>query len=867
MRRTAILILVLATASLAARADHITGGEMFFRLVSSNGANNTYAVTLKLFKWCESNRQLVNPGIISVFNKSSNLRITDLSVPIMRIETLRLDNTNKCITDPPRVCYEVAYFEFTVQLPVSVDGYILSFQVVYRISGITNFVPNNNNIGATYIGEIPGTAAETTGPANNSARFTGSDMVVVCAGNSFSYSFAADDSDGDLLSYSFCDAYQGGSGGFNREAIPPAAPPYASVPYSGTFTGNSPLGSNVRIDPNTGMITGIAPQSGIYVVTVCVNEIRNGKIIATQRKDLQLNITSCTIASASLEPEIMVCGETRSVALKNLSTSPLINTYNWDFIDQKGNSIYSSNASSAEFTFPDTGLYRIRLAINRGQDCADSSESIARVYPGFKPDFNYDGICLNRPTAFKDATTTVYGSVNSWQWIIEPPIGIFNSKNPDYHFTSLGRKNVQLIVSNTNGCIDTVSKDLSIVDKPPLGLGFNDTLICANDPLQLQANASGRFSWSPQTAMVNSMSASPRVSPASTTMYYVDLDDGGCTNRDSVLVRVVNKVDLEIMNDSVVCSNDPASLWVRSNGLRYSWSPAEVLDNPVIANPHARVNKETRFTVIASIGGCSAAEEVTLRAVPFPVADAGPDTTICFNSSVILKGNISGSSFFWSENIDASSRTMLEPMARPASSSLYILSVYDTAGCPKPGLDTCMVTVLPKVEPFAGRDTSVIIGQPLQLNASGGTGYLWTPSYALNASNIPNPLALFQQSSEGILYTVHVSNEAGCTDSASIRVKVFNSMAEVFVPNAFTPNGDGKNDRLNFVTAGIQKVESFTIYNRWGQLVYSSISNEAGWSGDLGGNPATSGTYVWIVKAIDFNGNPYLKKGTVTLIR
>jgi len=125
--------------------------------------------------------------------------------------------------------------------------------VVYRITGISNLIVGYGNVGATYVGEIPGDGSVADGPRNNSAQFTGSDLVIVCANNPFSYSFVAKDADGDKLRYHFCEAYQGGTGNA-ATSFPPAPPPYESVPYGGIYSGSSPLGPGVTINSVTGLI-------------------------------------------------------------------------------------------------------------------------------------------------------------------------------------------------------------------------------------------------------------------------------------------------------------------------------------------------------------------------------------------------------------------------------------------------------------------------------------------------------------------------------------------------------------------------------------------------------------------------------------
>ncbi|HET9431965.1 MAG TPA: T9SS type B sorting domain-containing protein, partial [Chitinophagaceae bacterium] len=211
--------------------------------------------------------------------------------------------------------------------------------------------------------------------------------------------------------------------------------------------------------------------------------------------------------------------------------------------------------------------------------------------------------------------------------------------------------------------------------------------------------------------------------------------------------------------------------------------------------------------------------------------------------------------------------SILNPVATPPGTTSFVLSVLSNQGCPKPGRDTVLVTVLPKIAAFAGHDTSIIVGQPLQFNAQGGIDYIWSPSTGLSNINIPNPVGSYDGSFDSIRYKVQVFNAAGCYDSAFITVKIFKTAPSVFVPSAFTPNNDGLNDRVRPIAVGIQKINYFRIYNRWGQLVFSTTTNGYGWDGRIGGDPQGTNVFVWLVSAVDYLGKPYFKKGLVTLIR
>jgi gliding motility-associated-like protein len=594
-----------------------------------------------------------------------------------------------------------------------------------------------------------------------------------------------------------------------------------------------------------------------------VQEIRNNTVIATQRKDIQITITSCSIAAATLLPGYSLCGDTKTINIANLSNSPLIKTYNWEFIDASGAPLYTTRQQQPNYTFPDTGIYKVKLVINSSDECSDSATTTVKVYPGFVPGFDYSGVCMTKPTLFTDTSVSVYGTVNSWSWDFGDNTGVGNVSNlqdPSYTYATAGIKNVRLIAADSKGCIDTIINTVAIVDKPPLTPAFRDTLICTPDSIQLSAAGNGIFVWSPDIFMNSSNPSTPVVAPPVTTKYYVDLNDNGCLNRDSVIINVVDHVDLQAMADTTICTGDPITLNIISNGLKYSWAPASQLNNAAEKTPVAITSNATVYEVLVAIGSCSAKEDILVSTVDYPLALAGNDTLICFQTSAQLHGFTDGSVFSWNPQASLQFANSLDPVAHPAATTSYVLTANDTKGCPKPGRDTITVTVLPAINAHAGNDTAVVVGQALQLNATGGIAYLWSPATGLSATNIANPTALYTAPSEGILYTVLAYNEAGCVDSASLTVKVFSTMPEVFVPTAFTPNGDGRNDVLKPIAVGMQRIELFNIYNRWGQLVFSTAVNGKGWNGTVNGQQQGAGTYVWMVKAIDYNGGHTYKK-------
>jgi len=895
MKKNFVLVLLLFI-SVPCFALHIAGGELYYKYVGPGATANTdrYTITLRLFREChpvvpagQAAAPMPSEVELGIFTNNNELGsgtvYKTLFVPRTKDDFLSLQSPLVCIVNPPEICYEIGYFTTTMDLPQTDYGYTIAYQTCCRSFIILNVQffdlpgpPNNRGEGATYTCVIPGT--KTLGKEhNNSAVFDVKDTVLVCENKKIRLDFSASDADhnnpsyADSLSYSFCNAYNRGDA-LNSSDIAPSNPPYQSVVYTGGYSGASPMGTDVAIDPQTGIISGTIGGAGGYVVTVCVAEWRHGKIIGIHRKDFLLRVTACDFAAADLKPSYITCNG-YALDFKNESTSSAIKSYFWDFGDPNNPAKDTSIQPTPTYTYTDTGEYTVKLVINKGQQCTDSATTIAKVYPGFVPDFSVKGSCLQTPYYFTDLSTTRYGEIDSWTWKFGDGTGS-DTTNPVHSYTSAGLKAVTLTVTNTKGCIEDLEKQVDIRDRPAIYLPFRDTLICNQDVLQLSATADfpGIFTWSPNTNITSVNSPRPKVNPTDTITYYVSFSDGkGCDNTDSVKINVVDSAFVHLGRDTVICLTDTIQLIPQTNALYFNWQPALYIDSPQAKMPFVAPLATTTYTVTAKVSDrCIAKDDITIQEIPYPQANAGPDVVICYNKSVKLSATIKGSTFAWSPANSLYNANTLTPTAGPQSTTTYTLTVYDTLtrpNCPKPMVDYVTVKVSPKVIAFAGNDTSVVIGQPVQFTATGGISYTWQPATGLNDPNIFNPIGTYQAGTTSVTYQVRVLDSNGCAGYDDVTVKIFQTAPEIFVPTAFSPNGDNTNDILYITVAGLKQFDYFRIYNRWGNMVYSTTNPSLGWDGTFGGYKQPPGTYVFAAHGTDYLDKPVFRKGTLVLIR
>lgn len=294
-------------------------------------------------------------------------------------------------------------------------------------------------------------------------------------------------------------------------------------------------------------------------------------------------------------------------------------------------------------------------------------------------------------------------------------------------------------------------------------------------------------------------------------------------------------------------------------------APVSTAQNPQLTNlppgPHV-----LRLEVASNYGCASTPVQKTFIIKPAPVVTASVDGS-CANEPVTFTAQqidnatmISSWTWDFGDGQSGAGQQSLHSYREGGNYDAY-LTATATNGC----------TATPRVIPVAidliaadaGNDTVVIENQPFQLNGSGGGSYSWSPAVGLDNPSVANPVALLQ---DDILYTLTVTSANGCSDEDQVAITVFKGSA-IYVPTGFTPNNDGTNDRLKPHYVGIKTLDYFMVYNRWGQIIYSSKNTGESWNGLFQGMPQPTGAYVWRIRAMDYVGKVYDLQGTTTLIR
>jgi len=551
-------------------------------------------------------------------------------------------------------------------------------------------------------------------------------------------------------------------------------------------------------------------------------------------------------------------------------------TYTWDFGDWT-----SSNIGSPTHVYPNPGTYVVTLTARgaTGNTCTLSiSQTIIVNY--FNPHFQIAPLYVSKGTCPPVLAQFTNTSINysSVAWDFGDGSGAGNLNYPSHVYTKPGAYQVTLFVYASGGLIAKYT-DSVFVRQPSASVTAKTPAVCVNQPEQLQSQAKGALNFvfdygdGAVSSGLDSGVTHVYTQPGDYTAQLVVTDTVGC----SVAANAPVSVRVKPLPTISVSPADPHACLGRgvvltaSGASTYSWTPVTGLDDAASSAPVASPTVNTTYQVVATDdNGCVGQGSVNVKVVFPEQLSVTPDSTgLCLGDTLRLHAQ--GTDVFeWIGDIDGlSSTTSANPLAKPAQTAHYRVVGSDAYACFS---DTAMVTltVLPLPTVNGGGGVEVLVGTPVVLAATGSADIVrweWTPADYLSCTDCAQPVCTPKKPE---LYQVLVTNDVGCHARDTVPVKLLCIEANVRIPEGFSPNGDGHNDRFNIL--GIGEVDHLVIYDRWGVKVferdhYYTADVGAQWDGTFHGQPAPTGVYVYFVQMSCPSGGSFTRRGTVVLVR
>jgi gliding motility-associated-like protein len=469
--------------------------------------------------------------------------------------------------------------------------------------------------------------------------------------------------------------------------------------------------------------------------------------------------------------------------------------------------------------------------------------------------------------------------ITSYQWTFGDGTSS-TSAAPQHHFQQPGLYSIQLIAVSSNGCRDTATliDGIKLLEKPDIKIN-GDSTSCVPATIYLNGqvmngNAS-TLGW--QWSLGNGNSFAGPQPPAQTyaadgnyTISVIVAAPNGC--RDTALhsLTVFPLPSTNAGEDRSICRGESIQLSA-TGASNYIWSQHPSLACTSCATPLVSPTENLVYTVTGTNSfGCSSRDSVMINVKQPFILKVGDRDTICLGESVKLMAS-GADQYSWYPSTGIQNSNMGNTIALPQQTTTYHVIATDDQHC---FTDTAEVDIkvwpLPTVN--AGADQELIVGDALKLTSASSTdvtSWQWSHDGTLSCSTCPITLAKPKHTTT---YTLKVTNDGGCVAQDHVTVNVICNNGNLFLPNTFSPNGDGMNDRFYPSGKGITMIKYLRVYNRWGQVVYERTgfnANDAsiGWDGTFKGEVLPPDVYVYACEVVCQNNEVLSYKGDITLLR
>ncbi len=554
----------------------------------------------------------------------------------------------------------------------------------------------------------------------------------------------------------------------------------------------------------------------------------------------------------------------------NFTNTSYITTTNaqcfWDF----GNGITSSNCNPS-ITYNHGGIYNVTLIISDTASCnlADTIIKQVAVIEGHRDTLQEKAIC--KGDIVQIGLTPVTDPSATYLWNNGSSLSNFTISNP---FANPANSTYYTLLFSNGICTDTLVQRVKVYDiSADAG---NDTTLCfSNITLTAKTNYTGlNYQWSSNPYFTDTLNTNLSDSLLTTTIngptiFYVKVSHNSlnCYDIDSIKVEPRIVLNNNILEPPKCFGDSNGSIAINPNGgigpYNFNWSSGQTT---------ATINqlKTGNYTVtVTDQDGCFAITTVQLPEPPLLTSTKAQLNIPCANTCIGKAwGNPIGGTppYQWQWN-DASTQT-----TNPALNlcdGTYSVTITDNNLCKTFDTITLIDSSIYIIINAQVANDTIYEGQSTQItstNFGNNYTYTWTPTIGLSNATIPNPIA---SPTVSTTYYITVRDIWGCEWTDTVFIFVIDVICEepyIYVPNAFTPNGDGKNDIL-YVRSSVGYSMDFKIFNRWGELVFQSSDVNNGWDGTYKGRVLEPGVFDYYLSLTCYNRQIFVKKGNITLIR
>jgi gliding motility-associated-like protein len=815
---------VVLFSTLHGWSTHIVGGDIFYKHVGSN----RYEITVKVYFDClnGSAQAIQSDNVIYVGQYDARTNRYEKKYTFFRTGPRRLNDglVYACASAQTNACVDEYVYKQTITVDPGFFGKILAFQRCCRNNTIINiFDPGGT--GATYWVKIPG-SQQTTIP-NNSAVFTQLPPNYVCVNAPFQFDHSAVDPDGDSLVYKLYQPYEGANRDDPRPDVP-SNPPYDNVQWRTGYNTNRQMNSDpvFKINSATGEVNAYPTKLGQFVVGIKVMEFRDGRLIGETMRDYQINVVNCNfllisdfvVANASVaDNNTFIC--TDSVQFTNQSKKAV--KYLWKFGDPTRTDD-TSNQTNPYWVYPGNGDYKVTL-IAYNAVCIDSIHLTVSIRSDIKVDLGPDEIFCHKVDKWLDAKNY---TASDWVW----NVGRFG---PTLRAQEPGKYKVTV---NYGDCIGEDSITL-FVDSVPFDM-TKDSLFCEEVDAEIEISPDGlQYEWDDDPSITENRRYFNRPG----TYYVTVTNENDCQRTDSVRFWLATVPEI---GDSFFFCNEfelTRSVGDIEEG-EFLWSNGSTASSTTLRTEGTHwVRVRQRY--------CEFADTIKIKN-PVITIQLGGDKHFCDTVYSELSGPNSMALYQWSTG-ESSQNIVVRDEGQ------YRLYVMDTFGCESTDSVYYSLSESPRIS--IGNDTAICVREQAVIGTENESflSYRWNTGQTDRLIFVESP---------GV-YTQTVRDEQGCIGKDSMTLKQDPEALpnNLFIPNAFSPNGDNLNDYFPYSIPIDQPAFECQVFNRWGEKVFDSKVNGTNhWDGQYKGKLAAGGPFVYVISYRACNGNQKVQSGTLT---